>query len=29
MRVKKEITKFCYKLSIKVKIPVEFNREKP
>ena len=28
MRVKKEITKFCNKLSMKVKLLVEFNRKK-
>ena len=25
---KKEITKFCNKLSMKVNLPIEFNREK-
>ena len=28
MRVKKEITKFCNKLSMKVNLLVEFNRKK-
>ena len=28
VRVKKEMTEFCEKLSVKVYIPVEFNREK-